>query len=134
MPKLDWISKRYVVDHADEVSFRLLQKVPEASEGAGKPGEAGGNGGTSSESMIVQGDNLKALKSPIHYYHRRIKLVFTDPSYNTGNGIWAYNDRMNTLKLKDWLHRIFGGEGEKLSRQDKVSESVVYRIKVEKVV
>ncbi len=35
MPKLDWLGKRYVVNHAGEVPFRLLRKIPEASVGDG---------------------------------------------------------------------------------------------------
>jgi len=47
MPKLDWIGKQHVINHTDEVPFRLLRHVPEAS--------AGENSGT----VIVHGDNLK---------------------------------------------------------------------------
>jgi adenine-specific DNA-methyltransferase len=50
MPKLDWIGKQYVVNHSDEVPFRLLERVPEASMGEG------------SGNVIVHGDNLEALK------------------------------------------------------------------------
>ena len=50
MPKLDWIGKRYVVNHTGEVPFRLLQRIPEASVGDG------------SGNAIVHGDNLEARK------------------------------------------------------------------------
>jgi adenine-specific DNA-methyltransferase len=83
MPKLDWIGKQYVVKHTDEVPFRLLQRIPEASVVDGE---------TPLGNAIVHGDNLKALLS---YYRERVKLVFMDPPYNTGNENWVYNDRMN---------------------------------------
>lgn len=51
MPKLDWIGKQYVVNHTDEVPFRLLERGPEASVGEG------------SGNTIVHGDNLEALKA-----------------------------------------------------------------------
>jgi adenine-specific DNA-methyltransferase len=106
MPKLDWIGKQYVVNHTDDVPFRLLERISEASVG-----EDSGN-------VIVHGDNLEALKALLHYYRERVKLVFIDPPYNTGNENWVYNDRMNTPKIKWWLGRVVGGEGEDFSRHD----------------
>ena len=108
MPELNWIGKQHVVNHAEEVPFRLLRKEPEFSEGI----EDSGN-------MILHGDNLEALKSMLPYYRNRVKLVFIDPPYNTGNEGWAYNDRMNAPKLKKWFGKVVGGEGEDLSRHDK---------------
>jgi adenine-specific DNA-methyltransferase len=110
MPKLDWIGKQYVVNHTDEVPFRLLQRIPEASVG---------DGGTPSGNAIVHGDNLEALKALFPYYREHVNLVFIDPPYNTGNENWVYNDRMNAPKIKEWLGKVVGGEGEDLSRHDK---------------
>ena len=107
MPKHDWIGKQYIVNHTD-VPFRLLDHVPDASVG-----EESGN-------IIVHGDNLEALKALIPYYQERVKLVFIDPLYNTGNEKWAYNDRMNAPKIKERLRRVVGGENEDLSRHDKL--------------
>ena len=108
MPKLDWIGKQHVTNHAEEVPFRLLGRVPVASEGSPDSGN-----------VIVHGDNLEALKALMPYYRERVKLVFIDPPYNTGNENWVYNDRMNAPKMKRWLGRVVGGEGEDLSRHDK---------------
>jgi hypothetical protein len=91
MPKLDWTGKQYVVNHTDEVPFRLLDRIPEASMG---------DGGTPSGNVIVHGDNLEAL---LPYYRERVNLVFIDPPYNTGNENWVYNDRMNAPKITAWL-------------------------------
>ena len=108
MPELNWIGKRQVVNHAEEVPFRLLRKTPESSEGAADSGN-----------MILHGDNLEALKALLPYYRNRVKLVFIDPPYNTGNEGWSYNDKMNAPKLKKWFGKVVGGEGEDLSRHDK---------------
>lgn len=110
MPKLDWIGKQYVVNHVEQVPFRLLKGVPEASynQSAGDP-----------RNMIVHGDNLEGLKALLPYYRNQVKLVFIDPPYNTGNEDWVYNDRMNAPKMKQWLGKVVGGEGEDLSRHDK---------------
>ena len=108
MPELNWIGKKQVVNHAEEVPFRLLKKEPDSSEGI-----------TDSGNMILHGDNLEALKALLPYYRNRVKLVFIDPLYNTGNEGWSYNDRMNAPKLKKWFGKVVGGEGEDLSRHDK---------------
>jgi adenine-specific DNA-methyltransferase len=108
VPELNWIGKQHVVNHAEEVPFRLLRKEPNSSEGVADSGN-----------MILHGDNLEALKALLPYYRSRVKLVFIDPPYNTGNEGWAYNDRMNAPKLKRWFGRVVGGEGEDLSRHDK---------------
>jgi adenine-specific DNA-methyltransferase len=76
MPKLDWIGKQYVVNHTDEVPFRLLERIPEASVD---------HEGAQSGNAVVHGDNLEALKALFPYYRERVKLVFIDPPYNTGN-------------------------------------------------
>ncbi len=61
MPKLDWIGKQHVTNHADEVPFRLLRHVPGGLRAAG---ESSGN-------VIVHGDNLEALKALLPYYRER---------------------------------------------------------------
>jgi adenine-specific DNA-methyltransferase len=108
VPELNWIGKQQVVNHAEEVPFRLLRKEPESSEGA-----------IDSGNMILHGDNLEALKALLPYYRSRVKLVFIDPPYNPGNEGWSYNDKMNAPKLKKWFGKVVGGEGEDLSRHDK---------------
>lgn len=108
MPELNWIGKQHVVNHAEDVPFRLLRKEPDSSEGIADSGN-----------MILHGDNLEALKALLPYYRNRVKLVFIDPPYNTGNEGWSYNDRMNAPKLKKWFGKVVGGEGEDLSRHDK---------------
>jgi adenine-specific DNA-methyltransferase len=102
MPKHDWIAKQYIVNHTD-VPFRLLDHVPDASVGE------------ESKNIIVHGDNLEALKVLIPYYQERVKLVFIDPLYNTGNEKLAYNNRRNAPKIKEWLSRVVGGENEDLT-------------------
>lgn len=75
--------------------------------------------GEESGNIMVHGDNLEALKALIPYFQERVRLVFIDPPYNTGNEKWVYNERMNAPKIKEWLGRIVGGENEELSRHDK---------------
>lgn len=108
MPTLTWIGKEAVVKHHKEVPYRLLEPVSELS--CGDP--ASGN-------LIVQGDNLHALKALLPRYAGQVKCIYIDPPYNTGNEGWAYNDNVNSPEIRKWLHAVVGKEGEDLSRHDK---------------
>lgn len=108
MPTLDWIGKKAVVNHHNEVPFRLLKKNKKLS--VGEPG---------SGNLLVQGDNLEALKALLPYYAGQVKCIYIDPPYNTGNENWVYNDNVNSPEMKDWLGSVVGKQGEDLSRSDK---------------
>lgn len=72
-----------------------------------------------SENMVIRGDNLEALKSLLPRYEGKVKCIYIDPPYNTGNEGWVYNDNVNDPKIKKWLGEVVGKEGEDLSRHDK---------------
>ena len=108
MPKLDWIGKKAVVNHHRAVPFHLLKNNDELS--VGDPG---------SGNLLVQGDNLIALKALLPYYAGQVKCIYIDPPYNTGNENWVYNDNVNSPEMKAWLGRAVGKEAEDLSRHDK---------------
>ena len=74
MPTLDWIGKDAVIRHHKEVPFRLLE-----------PDEALSHGDAAEGNLIVQGDNLHALKALLPKYAGRVKCIYIDPPYNTGN-------------------------------------------------
>ncbi len=112
MPTLNWIGKDAVVRHHRDVPFRLLEPVPALSclptNGAGDSGN-----------LIVQGDNLHALKSLLPRYAGRVKCIYIDPPYNTGNEGWVYNDNVNSPEIRRWLGEVVGKEGETLDRHDR---------------
>ncbi|MFN9572688.1 MAG: site-specific DNA-methyltransferase [Betaproteobacteria bacterium] len=108
MPTLNWIGKEAVVKHHKEVPFRLLEPVPELSCGD----SASGN-------LIVQGDNLHALKALLPRYAGQVKCIYIDPPYNTGNEGWVYNDNVNSPEIRKWLGEVVGKEGETLDRHDR---------------
>ena len=108
MPTLDWIGKKAVVGHHRKVPYRLLKCDKKLS--AGDP-DAG--------NLLVQGDNLQALKALLPYYGGQVKCVYIDPPYNTGNEGWVYNDNVNSPEILKWLDDVVGKEGEDLSRHDK---------------
>jgi len=74
---------------------------------------------TKSGNKIIHGDNLEALKALLPEYEGRIKCIYIDPPYNTGNEGWIYNDNVNDQKIKKWLGKVVGKEFEDLSRHDK---------------
>jgi site-specific DNA-methyltransferase (adenine-specific)/adenine-specific DNA-methyltransferase len=108
MPTLNWIGKDAVVKHHQEVPFHLLKDVPDLA--CGDPG---------SGNLIVQGDNLVALKALLPHYAGQVKCVCIDPPYNTGNEGWAYNDNVNSPVIREWLGKVVGKEGETLDRHDR---------------
>lgn len=105
MPTLNWIGKDKVVNHAHAVPFHVLEHKY--------------NFGGESENKIIHGDNLLALKSLLPEYEGRVKCIYIDPPYNTGNEGWIYNDKVNSPQIKKWLGEVVGKEGEDLSRHDK---------------
>ena len=106
MPTLDWIGKDAVIGHHRRVPYRLLQDVPE-----------GGAGDLDAGNLIVEGDNLEALKALLPRYAGRVDCVYIDPPYNTGNEGWAYNDNVNSPQIRAWLGEVV--DSDKLSRHDR---------------
>lgn len=106
MPTLNWIGKDKVINHHLDVPYRVLEKqYTYNAEG--------------SENKIIHGDNLEALKTLLPEYEGRIKCIYIDPPYNTGNEGWVYNDNVNDPKIKKWLGEVVGKESEDLTRHDK---------------
>ena len=80
------------------------------------------------DNLIVEGDNLAALKALLPTYHGKVKCVYIDPPYNTGNEGWAYNDRVNSPLMKDWLGQVV--DREDLTRHDKWCCMMLPRLKL----
>ena len=83
-----------------------------------------------SGNMIIRGDNLEALKALLPRYEGRVKCIYIDPPYNTGNEGWVYNDNVNDPRIKKWLGEVVGKEGEDLSRHDKWLCMIYPRLKL----
>ena len=113
MPTLDWIGKNAVIRHHKEVPFRLLEQDVKLSHCGAETGN-----------LIVQGDNLHALKALLPKYAGKVKCIYIDPPYNTGNEGgdgkgWTYSDNVNSPEIHRWLGTAVGKEAEDLSRHDK---------------
>ncbi len=114
MPTLNWIGKDKVVSHHQDVPYRVLEHKYGFTSEKGEQKEP-----TKSGNKIIHGDNLEALKSLLPEYEGKIKCIYIDPPYNTGNESWVYNDNVNHPKIKKWLGEVVGKDGEDLSRHDK---------------
>src|SRR5262245_32125451 len=89
MPTLDWIGKNAVLNHHREVPYHLLRCDRERS--VGDPG---------SGNLLVQGDNLEALKALLPFYAGQVKCIYIDPPYNTRSAFEHYDDNLEHTK---WL-------------------------------
>lgn len=107
MPTLQFKGKNIIWNHHLSVPYHALDDVSKLSY---KPEKSNGN-------LIIEGDNLLALKSLLPLYAGQIKCIYIDPPYNTGNESWVYNDNVSSPLLKEW----FGKEVAKddLTRHDK---------------
>ncbi|NRD18607.1 site-specific DNA-methyltransferase [Winogradskyella eckloniae] len=112
MPTLNWIGKEKVINHHQDVPYKTLE--PQYTFTNGKVSKE-----ATSQNKIIHGDNLEALKSLLPEYEGKIKCIYIDPPYNTGNEGWVYNDNVSDPKLKKWLGQVVGKESEDLSRHDK---------------
>jgi adenine-specific DNA-methyltransferase len=110
MPVLTFKGKSAVEHHHRVVPHHVLEIDPKLSL-AKEPGLDG--------NLIVEGDNLLALKSLLPTHAGRIKCVYIDPPYNTGNEGWIYNDNLTQPQFKEWIGQVVGKEGEDACRHDK---------------
>lgn len=110
MPTLNFLGKTFVQNHHLAVSHRQLIPKPELSLT---------DKVSLYDNLIVQGDNLEALKALLPTYSGKVKCIYIDPPYNTGNEGWVYNDNVKAPLIKEWLGNIVGKEGEDLTRHDK---------------
>lgn len=129
MPTLEWIGKDKVVNHHQEVPYRVLDRQYSYDE-AGQHTEDNG-----SENMIIHGDNLEALKALLPRYEGKVKCIYIDPPYNTAkssekNKAWIYSDNVDDPKIEAWLNTTVGNEGEDLTRHDKWLCMIYPRLKL----
>ena len=109
MPDIEFKGKWHVYAHHLTVPFRPL--APDPAKSAGEPSPDG--------NLIVHGDNLHGLKALLPRYAGRVRCVYIDPPYNTGNEGWTYNDKLNSPLMREWVKQDAPVDGEDLERHDK---------------
>lgn len=90
MPFLDWVNKNQAKETTRDVPYHLLKQ--ESVYGAG------------GENMLIQGDNLLALKALIPFYAGQVKCIYIDPPYNTQSAFEHYDDK---LEHSQWLSMMY---------------------------
>ena len=109
MPELEFKGKQHVYAHHLSIPYRPL--VLDAARSLDPLGVDG--------NLIIHGDNLLALKALLPRYAGRVKCVYIDPPYNTGNEGWIYSDSVNSPLMREWLKANSPVDGEDLERHDK---------------
>lgn len=89
MPILNWLTRDHDIGAARRVPYRLLEEAPELSAGDPNTGN-----------MLIQGDNLDALKALLPFYAGQVKCIYIDPPYNTRSAFEHYDDN---LEHTQWL-------------------------------
>ena len=119
MPSLQFKGKVFVENFHLGVPFHEL--IPVRGKGLGRKASLHGN-------LVIEGDNLAALKALLPTYHGKVKCIYIDPPYNTGNEGWAYNDRVNSPMMQDWFGKVV--DRDDLTRHDKWCCMMLPRLKL----
>lgn len=82
------------------------------------------------DNLIIHGDNLLALKALLPTYTGKVKCIYIDPPYNTGNEGWIYNDNVNSPMMQEWLKANQPIDKEDLARHDKWLCMMMPRLKL----
>ena len=109
MPTLEFKGKQHIYAHHLTVPYRPLE--PDATRSC--------NPTDTDDNLIIHGDNLHALKALLPRYANRIKCIYIDPPYNTGNEGWVYNDNVNSPVMQQWLTENAPIDNEDLERHEK---------------
>ena len=109
MPTLEFKGKQHIYAHHLTVPYRPLEPDENLSC----------NPTSTDDNLIIHGDNLHALKALLPRYANRVKCIYIDPPYNTGNEGWEYNDNVNSPLMQQWLTENAPVDNEDLERHDK---------------
>lgn len=110
MPVLQFKGKTAIESYHHQISHHALEFDQDTSVTAGP---------SLDDNLIIEGDNLLALKALLPTHAGRIRCVYIDPPYNTGNEGWIYNDNLTQPQFKEWIGHTVGKEGEDATRHDK---------------
>lgn len=113
MPVLQFKGKTAIESYHHQIQHHALEFDPNVSVTGSK------RGANLDDNLIVEGDNLLALKALLPTHAGRIKCGYLDPPYNTGNEGWIYNDNLTQPQFKEWIGHTVGKEGEDATRHDK---------------
>jgi adenine-specific DNA-methyltransferase len=108
MPTLDWLNRDESFRIAQRVPTRVLRPHPAAAALGAAAGAVFGDvsgdasGNANSGNLLLQGDNLDALKALLPFYRGRVKCIFIDPPYNTKSAFEHYDDKRHAMASPHW--------------------------------
>ncbi len=91
MPTLDWLNREQAMRVADAVPYRMLEPVSV-------------HGDPTAQNLLIQGDNLEALKALLPFYRGRVKCIYIDPPYNTKSAFEHYDDNLEHSQWLSMMH------------------------------
>jgi adenine-specific DNA-methyltransferase len=123
MPTLQFKGKNIIWNHHLSVPYHTLEEVEELHF---QPEKGNGN-------LIIEGDNLIALKALLPEYAGKVKCIFIDPPYNTGNDVdegigWKYSDKVNSPMINEWIDKEVSRDD--LTKHDKWLCMIIPRLKL----
>lgn len=121
MPSIQFKGKSFVQNHHLAVPYHQLVPMEDKSLT---------DSVSLHDNLIIQGDNLLALKALLPTYAGKIKCIYIDPPYNTGNEGWIYNDKVNSPIIKQWIGSVVGREDDDFTRHDKWLCMMLPRLKL----
>lgn len=121
MATIHFKGKSYVQNHHLTLKYHHLVPKPDASLT---------DNVSLQDNLIIHGDNLLALKALLPTYAGKVKCIYIDPPYNTGNEGWIYNDNVNSPMMQEWLKANSPVDKEDLARHDKWLCMMMPRLKL----
>ena len=88
MPILNWLTRDKDMQASACVPYRMLEEAPDRSWGDQDSGN-----------ILIQGDNLEALKALLPFYAGQVKCIYIDPPYNTRSGLRALRRQFRTCTM-----------------------------------
>jgi adenine-specific DNA-methyltransferase len=118
MPTLQFKGRNIIWNHHLSVPYHTLEEVEDLHY---RPENSNGN-------IILEGDNLVALKALLPEYAGKVNCIYIDPPYNTGNEGWVYSDKVNSKLIEQWFNKEVSMDD--LTRHDKWLCMMVPRLKL----
>jgi adenine-specific DNA-methyltransferase len=81
--ELNWVGKNNLEYDISKIEPRILEEDKKLSYG-----------NSNNKNLIIHGDNLLALKALLPEYQGKVKCIYIDPPYNTGNAFEKYDDNV----------------------------------------
>lgn len=103
--EFNWVGKKAAIVEANKPIRKTLRPCPEESVNW-----------DSTENLYIEGDNLEVLKLLQESYLEKVKMIYIDPPYNTGNDFIYRDDFAQSIEDYEEQAGIYGENGERLFR------------------